>query len=166
MKTVNSAGFALLKNDGSLKVLLGHSFTGKNPVLEDRKWGIPKGKQDPGESLLNCAIREFYEETGLKIDKRFYIFGQECKEPQPLIAHSYFTREKGQKVRKNLYVFLAYDFLAASKDFEFISKKNLSGNPELDLFFWCDLDVAQNIVTYSQSNIFAEIVRIKTIFKK
>jgi len=30
------------------------------------KWDLPKGKQEPGELLKDCAIREVGEETGLK----------------------------------------------------------------------------------------------------
>ena len=30
-------------------------------------WGWPKGKQDPGECLPEAAVREIFEETGLKI---------------------------------------------------------------------------------------------------
>lgn len=30
------------------------------------EWGFPKGRRNPHESDLNCAIREFQEETGLK----------------------------------------------------------------------------------------------------
>lgn len=33
-------------------------------------WGIPKGRAHPRESALNCATREFHEETG--INKRDY----------------------------------------------------------------------------------------------
>ena len=30
------------------------------------EWGFPKGRRNPHESDINCAIREFQEETGLK----------------------------------------------------------------------------------------------------
>ena len=37
-------------------------------VTGTRKWDIPKGMQDPGESTLAAAIRELREETGLEFD--------------------------------------------------------------------------------------------------
>jgi predicted NUDIX family NTP pyrophosphohydrolase len=35
-----------------------------------KKWGIPKGKMDSGETLFQTAQREFYEETGIKLPKK------------------------------------------------------------------------------------------------
>jgi len=41
-------------------------------LLEKRKdcnlWGIPGGRLEPGESIVDACTREFLEETGLKID--------------------------------------------------------------------------------------------------
>lgn len=37
----------------------------QSDVLEE--WGIPKGKMNPGETFEDCAIREVFEETGIKI---------------------------------------------------------------------------------------------------
>jgi 8-oxo-dGTP pyrophosphatase MutT (NUDIX family) len=39
----------------------------KNPTKWDEpEWGFPKGRRNPHESDIICAIREFQEETGLK----------------------------------------------------------------------------------------------------
>ena len=41
-------------------------------LLQDRKdndkWGLPGGCQELGENLRDTAVREIYEETGLKFD--------------------------------------------------------------------------------------------------
>jgi 8-oxo-dGTP pyrophosphatase MutT (NUDIX family) len=34
-------------------------------VTNTAKWDIPKGMQDPGESTLDAAMRELYEEAGI-----------------------------------------------------------------------------------------------------
>ncbi len=31
------------------------------------KWGVPAGKMDKGESVIETAIREIYEETGIRL---------------------------------------------------------------------------------------------------
>jgi ADP-ribose pyrophosphatase YjhB (NUDIX family) len=42
-------------------------FITENPSCwTEPEWGFPKGRRNPHESDLNCAIREFQEETGLR----------------------------------------------------------------------------------------------------
>ena len=45
--------------DKSIEILLAH-----RPRYDD--WAFPKGKLDPGESLIECALREVDEETGFR----------------------------------------------------------------------------------------------------
>ena len=35
------------------------------PIWEETEWGFPKGRRNINESNINCAIREFTEETGI-----------------------------------------------------------------------------------------------------
>lgn len=58
--TKYSAGLAILYKE---KILLGHT-TGKRST---NSFGIPKGAIEPGESNIDAAIRETYEEIGIKI---------------------------------------------------------------------------------------------------
>ena len=59
-----SAGLAIIW-DG--KILLAHT-TGRK---SNTGWGIPKGGVDKGESKINAAIRETYEELGVKVPMDF-----------------------------------------------------------------------------------------------
>lgn len=55
--------FKLVKTGGGLvKNMHGEILL----IFRRGKWDLPKGKLDDGETLLDCALREVREETGLK----------------------------------------------------------------------------------------------------
>ncbi len=54
--------FAIIMNDYNIKNLL---FTKKNNNISEQEWGFPKGRKKLKESDVDCAIREFCEETQL-----------------------------------------------------------------------------------------------------
>ena len=67
MQVKTSAGllmYNLAKN--GLQVLLAHPGGPYFANKDDGFWGIPKGETEPGEVLLEAAIREFCEETGIQ----------------------------------------------------------------------------------------------------
>lgn len=72
---VTAAGGLVTNEDGS--VLL---------IFRRGKWDLPKGKQDPGESLEACALREVEEETGLKNVER-----------GPLLTVTFHTYHEGTR---------------------------------------------------------------------
>lgn len=44
-------------------------YIDKNKVNNSPEWGFPKGRKDKNENNIDCAIREFYEETNITKDK-------------------------------------------------------------------------------------------------
>lgn len=61
-----SAGLLMYRiQEGKLQVLLAHPG---GPLFQNKDegvWTIPKGEIEPSEDLLECAKREFKEETGV-----------------------------------------------------------------------------------------------------
>jgi predicted NUDIX family NTP pyrophosphohydrolase len=95
MPELTSAGllmFCIENND--VKVFLVHPggpfFTNK----DEGWWGIPKGLINDGEELLNCARREFEEETGIKPEGDFIHLG-EVKQKGGKIVHAWAFQTAG-----------------------------------------------------------------------
>lgn len=59
MEKVKSCGFLIVRDDPSPSFLL---------MRHPDRWDLPKGHVDPGESNLECALRELEEETGITQD--------------------------------------------------------------------------------------------------
>ncbi|NUQ80392.1 MAG: NUDIX domain-containing protein [Bacteroidetes bacterium] len=63
-----SAGLLMYRvRERQLEVFLAHPG---GPYFKNREWGVwsvPKGSVEPNEELLETAIREFQEETGLTV---------------------------------------------------------------------------------------------------
>lgn len=57
--TTRRAGIILINNEDNILLVKGR---------RTKKWGFPKGSIEEGESVKECAIREFNEETGLNFE--------------------------------------------------------------------------------------------------
>lgn len=95
MKQPRACGFLIVKGDPIEQFLLM-----KHPT----RWDLPKGHVDPGESDLECALRELVEETGIgkadiKIDKQF------IHEAKYKVKAKRYTGESGE-VKKTMRIFL------------------------------------------------------------
>lgn len=67
MQVKTSAGLLMYNlAENGLQVLLAHPGGPYFANKDDGFWGIPKGETEPGEVLLEAAIREFCEETGIQ----------------------------------------------------------------------------------------------------
>mgnify|MGYP003683751759 CR=1 FL=1 len=58
------AGIMMFNKDFTKILLVKNNY---HPYPKCQKWGYPKGHLEKGETINDCACRELYEETGLKI---------------------------------------------------------------------------------------------------
>ncbi|MEF3280529.1 MAG: NUDIX domain-containing protein [Elusimicrobiota bacterium] len=90
MKKEFSAGGIITKNDSVMIILM-------NTITGEKVWTFPKGHIEKNETPLEAALREVFEETGVK-----------CKisdNAKFFISHYFFTRN-GEKVEKKVYWYL------------------------------------------------------------
>ena len=67
---IKSAGVLLYRQTPQIEVFLGHMGGPFWEHKDEGAWGIPKGLVDEGETLIDAAVRECYEEVGFKIDPK------------------------------------------------------------------------------------------------
>jgi len=107
--TKHAVSCGTLVVDGEKRLLLCH-------VTGTAKWDIPKGMQDPGEGLLEAAMRELREETSLvfaperftelgrfdyRRDKQLHLYRVDVGDTLPTLDHlvcrSYFPHHVSGK---------------------------------------------------------------------
>jgi 8-oxo-dGTP pyrophosphatase MutT (NUDIX family) len=121
--------------DKKNRILVGHPTEVYKPFC----WSIPKGEQDPGESTAQTAVREVFEETGIRVDP---------SQIEYLWNSVYATN------RKTLHAYIVKldvdgETLNAHCDSMF---QNRAGKmiPEIDEFRWVTLEEAEKICHESQ----------------
>lgn len=91
----------LLKVDSHLPLTMGQiSFL---LLKHPGRWDLPKGHVDPGETNMECAIRELEEETG--IQKQDLVIDPDFKYKQHYMVTS--KRTKGKPKKKKLIIYTA-----------------------------------------------------------
>lgn len=91
---------AVVAEPGSGRVLLIHQ------VAEDR-WCLPKGHLEAGESVLDAALREVAEETGISF---LDVGGEVCQ-----VSYRFYDASRDRNVFKTTVYFLAF---AANPSFQ------------------------------------------------
>ena len=145
---IKSAGVLLYRQTPQIEVFLGHMG---GPFWEHKgegAWGIPKGLVDEGETLIDAAVRECYEEVGFKID------------PKGLRELGFVKMKSGKEVHAWAYeVDPRTEISISSNTFELEWPKG-SGEirqfPEVDRAEWFTIEIAINKLISAQVEIFTE----------
>jgi 8-oxo-dGTP pyrophosphatase MutT (NUDIX family) len=93
MPKLKSCGFLIVRGDPVQEFLL---------MRHADRWDLPKGHVDPGESEMQCALRELAEETGITAADIEPIDGFRFALEYPVIS-----KRDGSSYVKTLVVFLA-----------------------------------------------------------
>lgn len=148
MSRVISAGFIVKCKNGQF--LLGKACYDGND-----KFTIFKGRQDPGESLIETAIRELKEESGIDIN----VDDRLNKNISTVPIFTYSMRDK------DVYVFLLNDSEGALDDFEFKCDSYYGETvkyPEIIDYKRFDLDDMDKYIFHSQLGLI-ELLKNKRI---
>lgn len=146
-KTI-AAGIFIVRKNGSLLVC--HPTNHKADF-----WSIPKGKTEDGETMLETAIRETYEETNLDLrgTTNFNIH-----ELEPVnYSHG----------KKKIYPFLFWETSSSDMDWDAIEIKcnsnvpvDRGGFPEMDEYKWVTLEEARSILHETQVACIDKLIEI------
>ncbi len=120
-RAVRAAGGAVLRPraGGGVELCVVH-----RPRYDD--WSLPKGKLERGESFEQAAVREVFEETGLR-----------CRLRQELSPVTYPDRKGRRKL-------VRYWLMDVAEDTGFVP------NDEVDELRWLELSAAHALLTYER----------------
>lgn len=95
MRKVKSCGVLVFRSQPSLSFLL---------MKHPRRYDLPKGHLEHGETELDCALRELREETGIPADA----IQLDLRFKHEEIYYPRYKRYGGDRVEKTLVIFLAH----------------------------------------------------------
>ena len=144
-----SAGILLYKiNNTKIFVLLGHPG---GPFWKNKDlgaWSIPKGEFTNEEKPFDAAMREFEEETGIKLQGKF-IELQPVKLKSGKIIYAWALEQDidASKIKSN-----TFEIEWPPKSGKFISI------PEIDRAEWFSIDIAIEKINGGQSDLILQLV--------
>jgi putative (di)nucleoside polyphosphate hydrolase len=150
-----NVGIALFNADG--RVLIGRRFRGDGPeiILPGLAWQMPQGGVDEGEDLRQAALRELWEETGVR--SAAYLGETEWLAydfpPYDGPATHRLAKFRGQR-----QTWFALRFTGQDDEIDPATPRN--GQPaEFDSWRWERLDRVADLVVPFRREVYREVVR-------
>ncbi len=112
-KTIAAGGF-ILKDDQLLLLLR------QNASCDNGMYCIPGGRVEEGESVHGAAVREIFEETGLKVDQKdmelAHVISFKKEDGSELISFDFIIRRwQGEPINKEPKKFASVDWFPLSQ---------------------------------------------------
>ena len=139
-----SAGLLMyrLRDGGALEIFLCHPggpfFAHKDAGV----WSIPKGEVDADENLLQTALREFEEETGIKPEGEYLPLGK-IKQKNGKIVHAWAFAgdwDKNEPIRSNTFTMEWPPHSGQKQEF-----------PEIDQGAFFEIEIAKQKINPAQA---------------
>ena len=144
-----SAGILLFKKVGAeIQVLLAHPG---GPFWKNKDlgaWSIPKGEFTVEEKPFDAAIREFEEETGIKLKGNFIeLQPVKIKSGKTIYAWALEKDIEASQIKSN-----TFEMEWPPKSGRFINV------PEIDKVEWFTIDIAMEKINAGQSDLILQLV--------
>ena len=138
MAKVISSGFVIKGKDG--RYLVGRADGHAEPYC----WTVFKGGQEEAETLMDTAIRELKEETGIDISADHRL--NRNISTNPIFSYSLS--------HKDVFLYMLYDIEGALTDFNFnCSSFWTESRPEIAEYQWVTLEEMRNMIFPSQRGL-------------
>jgi len=96
---VNSAGLLMYhKSENGLKIFLVHPGGPYFSKKDEGYWGIPKGLVEEDEELMQTAIREFEEETGIESNGKYVPLGTTIQRNDKIVHAWAFESDNSEQL--------------------------------------------------------------------
>lgn len=135
---ISAGAVCIIEQDHQIKVM-----TIEREKMKDKS--LPKGHQEPGESLQETAIREILEETGYQAEPNVYL---------GVFSYSVKSEEKRSITIRTVHWFLAKILIGSDRE----------ANEEVKKINLTPIDGDFSFLTYENDRIFVD--KVREILKK
>jgi putative (di)nucleoside polyphosphate hydrolase len=145
-------GIMLINRNG--KVFIGRRVGGPEHVDADHAWQMPQGGMDEGEDAYAAALRELYEETGVRSVERLGEIPEWLTYdiPEAIIGEAWKGRYRGQKQR-----WFALRFTGDDSEIDIAAPGGHT--PEFSEWRWEEMERLPALVIPFKRKVYERVVR-------
>ena len=152
-------GLAIFNRDGG--VFLGQRRSGPETGDLAHSWQMPQGGIDPGETPLQAAVRELYEETNI----RSVSLLAEAEDwlrydlPEPLAARAWKGRYRGQAQK-----WFAFRFEGEEAEIDVAHPGGGGHKPEFEAWRWERLERVPELIVPFKRDVYQQVAEAFSAF--